>query len=404
MLEANDFQSAINGASTDLLKVSLLSSDLVSTGAMGPALAACPSNLETIFSPNLDSDSQLKPMNHINGDEFPELPHLIADDSDEGCCPSSDFQSCLLDFYFAENVSSFPFDRIMGFTNDVDTIYHEYMDSDMMIDMTERYMLLPFLEKAVERENFWDETSLAGAVMDVDETCLYLAIHQVKPPDEETENCGSGELGGSECFDHVVRDLPDLCDINSSICPIWLPKAQEEKKAITLVLDLDETLVHSTLEYCEDADFTFPVFFNMQQHTVYVRRRPHLQVFLERVAEMFEIVIFTASQSIYAEKLLDILDPEKKLFSQRIYRESCIFSDGSYTKDLTILGVDLAKVAIIDNSPQVFQLQVNNGIPIKSWFDDRSDQALIQLIPFLETLVDADDVRSIIEKKFGNKE
>ena len=77
-------------------------------------------------------------------------------------------------------------------------------------------------------------------------------------------------------------------------------------------------------------------------------------MFLERVAEMFEIVVFTASQSIYAGQLLDVLDPDGKLISRRAYRESCIFSDGSYTKDLTVLGVDLAKVAIIDNSPQVF--------------------------------------------------
>lgn len=68
---------------------------------------------------------------------------------------------------------------------------------------------------------------------------------------------------------------------------------------------------------------------------------------------MFEIIVFTASQSIYAEQLLDILDPDKMLIGRRIYRESCIFSDGSYTKDLTVLGIDLAKVAIIDNSPQV---------------------------------------------------
>lgn len=117
-----------------------------------------------------------------------------------------------------------------------------------------------------------------------------------------------------------------------------------------------ETLVHSTLEHCDDADFTFPVFFNMKDHTVYVKQRPYLHTFLERVAGMFEIVVFTASQSIYAEQLLDILDPDGKFFSHRAYRESCIFSDGSYTKDLTVLGIDLAKVAIIDNSPQVFTL------------------------------------------------
>lgn len=119
-----------------------------------------------------------------------------------------------------------------------------------------------------------------------------------------------------------------------------------------------ETLVHSTLEHHDDADFTFTVFFNMKEHTVYVKQRPDLHMFLEKVAEMFEVVIFTASQSIYAEQLLDILDPDGKLISRRVYRESCIFADGSYTKDLTVLGVDLAKVAIIDNSPQVHHLPI----------------------------------------------
>eukprot|EP00268_Persea_americana_P063763 TRINITY_DN830_c0_g2_i1.p1 TRINITY_DN830_c0_g2~~TRINITY_DN830_c0_g2_i1.p1 ORF type:complete len:291 (-),score=51.47 TRINITY_DN830_c0_g2_i1:391-1263(-) len=163
-----------------------------------------------------------------------------------------------------------------------------------------------------------------------------------------------------------------------------------------------KTLVHSTLEYCDNADFTFSVYFNMKEHIIYVRQRPHLQMFLKRVAEMFEIIVFTASQSIYAEKLLNILDPDSKLISRRFYRESCIFSNGNYVKDLTILGLDLAKVAIIDNSPQVFQLQVNNGIPIESWFEDPSDHALMSVLPFLETLVDVDDVRPIIAQRFNN--
>lgn len=89
---------------------------------------------------------------------------------------------------------------------------------------------------------------------------------------------------------------------------------------------------------------------------MYVKQRPYLKTFLDSVSQMFEIVIFTASQSIYAKQLLDILDPDDRLFSRRAYRESCIFADGSYTKDLTVLGVDLAKIVIIDNSPQVNDL------------------------------------------------
>ena len=122
---------------------------------------------------------------------------------------------------------------------------------------------------------------------------------------------------------------------------------------LSYLFHLAETLVHSTLEPCDDADFTFPVNFNLKEHTVYVRCRPHLKDFMERVSSLFEIIIFTASQSIYAEQLLNVLDPKRKFFRHRVYRESCLFVEGNYLKDLSVLGRDLAHVIIIDNSPQV---------------------------------------------------
>jgi Dullard-like phosphatase family protein len=116
---------------------------------------------------------------------------------------------------------------------------------------------------------------------------------------------------------------------------------------------ISETLVHSALEPCNDADFTFPVNFNLQEHTVFVRCRPYLRDFMERVSSLFEIIIFTASQSIYAEQLLNVLDPKRRIFRHRVFRESCVFVEGNYLKDLSVLGRDLARVIIIDNSPQV---------------------------------------------------
>lgn len=77
------------------------------------------------------------------------------------------------------------------------------------------------------------------------------------------------------------------------------------------VLDLDETLVHSSLEATVAPDFCFDVSFNNRKHSVHVRRRPFLAPFLERCADLFEVVIFTASQKLYAEQLLNILDPER---------------------------------------------------------------------------------------------
>lgn len=201
-----------------------------------------------------------------------------------------------------------------------------------------------------------------------------------------------------------VKNLPDLHSVVPKFRPMLLPKQTRSCPSTTLVLDLDETLVHSTLEPCDEADFTFSVDFNLKKHTVYVRCRPHLRDFMDRLSGLFEIIIFTASQSIYAEQLLNVLDPKRKIFRHRVFRESCVFVDGNYLKDLSVLGRDLARVIIIDNSPQAFGFQIDNGIPIESWFDDRSDTELLSLLPFLESLVAVDDVRPLIAKKFNLRE
>ncbi|KAH7294705.1 hypothetical protein KP509_27G014300 [Ceratopteris richardii] len=245
-------------------------------------------------------------------------------------------------------------------------------------------------------------------IFDSEGSSLYLAIQQSKALDgsHEVNQAMTAAVDDDESDDFdpylFIKHLPDLSEVvTSGRPPVLLPKQTRRCPPITLVLDLDETLVHSTLSQCEDADFTFPVTVNYQEYTVYVRRRPYLQMFMERVSQMFEIIVFTASQSVYAEQLLNVLDPKRKLIRHRVFRDSCVYVEGNYLKDLTVLGRDLSKVAIIDNSPQAFGFQVDNGIPIESWFDDKSDSALISLLPFLETLVGVDDVRPIIAKKFN---
>lgn len=229
--------------------------------------------------------------------------------------------------------------------------------------------------------------------------------------DDHDQTSSDAQADDDECeeFDEFdpyffIKNLPELATVVPTFRPLLLPKRTRSCPLTTLVLDLDETLVHSTLEPCEDADFTFSVNFNHEDHKVYVRCRPYLKEFMERVAGTFEIIIFTASQSIYAEQLLNVLDPKRKVFRHRVYRESCVFFEGNYLKDLSVLGRDLAHVVMIDNSPQAFGFQVDNGIPIESWFDDRSDQELLSIIPFLESLVGVEDVRPIIARKYNLRE
>ncbi|CAL9053676.1 unnamed protein product [Musa banksii] len=246
-------------------------------------------------------------------------------------------------------------------------------------------------------------------------SAIYLAMQNSKLEcvDEHSQDTistdGCVEPDESDEFDDFdpylfIKDLPDLSAVVPRFRPMLLPKQTRSCPSTTLVLDLDETLVHSTLEPCEDADFTFPVNFNFKEHTIYVRCRPYLKDFLEKVASLFETIIFTASQSIYAEQLLNVLDPKRKLFRHRVYRESCVFVDGNYLKDLSVLGRDLAHVIIVDNSPQAFGFQLDNGIPIESWFDNRNDRELLSLLPFLESLAGTDDVRPLIAQKFNLRE
>ncbi|KIP11554.1 hypothetical protein PHLGIDRAFT_63549 [Phlebiopsis gigantea 11061_1 CR5-6] len=162
-----------------------------------------------------------------------------------------------------------------------------------------------------------------------------------------------------------------------------------------LVLDLDETLVHSSLRPVPAPDYIVPVEIENNWHNFYVLKRPGVDKFLQKMGELYEVVVFTASLAKYADPVLDKLDPTKSV-AHRLFRESCFNHRGNYVKDLSQLGRPVGDTIILDNSPASYIFHPHNAVPVSSWFNDPHDTELTDLCPFLEDLTNTQDVRGIL--------
>lgn len=162
-----------------------------------------------------------------------------------------------------------------------------------------------------------------------------------------------------------------------------------------LVLDLDETLVHSSFKWVPNADYVLPVEIEGTVHNVYVVKRPGCDEFLRRTGELYEVVVFTASLAKYADPLLDLLDVHN-VIRARLFREACVYHENAFVKDLSLLGRDPNITIIVDNSPASYLFQPENALPCESFIDDMNDRELYSLLQFLEDIARVADVREAL--------
>ena len=216
--------------------------------------------------------------------------------------------------------------------------------------------------------------------------------------------------------------------------PDYTNKIKTDKKI--LLIDLDETLIHSdfNLEYLNDkkvkydtiikfkdteSDFeeNYEDYYDMRrkklkhelfneekEYKVGVFIRKGAKEFLTEVSKYFVVGIFTASVKAYADAVIDYLDPNKNLIQFRLYRNNCInVNDKIFVKDLRIIkGIDIKDIILLDNSIYSFSAQINNGILVNSFFNDKNDIELYNVLGYLlNFLVKAEDVRVVNEQFFN---
>lgn len=177
---------------------------------------------------------------------YPNFSGLGAGDSDDNRS-SCDNQRCdVSDFYISDMIiSSLPFSG-NAFADDIceTNCFPDYKcaEPNILFDVSEQYMVLPFLEDTVRNSNsnIIDEKLCQEAVMDTDQAGLYLEIGQVRPCQQETV-VNSSDSDQAECFDPqlFIKNLPELSDVVSNFQPNILPEEASKRKSITLVLDLD---------------------------------------------------------------------------------------------------------------------------------------------------------------------
>jgi len=142
-------------------------------------------------------------------------------------------------------------------------------------------------------------------------------------------------------------------------------------KKYTLVLDLDETLIHFKGNPNDDSSGI-------------LQFRPFLTEFLSNICDYYELVVFTAATQDYADPIINAIEQKGTTFDHRLYRIHTIIINNDFVKDLSRLGRDLSRVIIVDNMEQNYKLQPDNGITIRPfWGKDVNDMALLDLLTIL---------------------
>ncbi|KAI8093587.1 HAD-like domain-containing protein [Halteromyces radiatus] len=225
-------------------------------------------------------------------------------------------------------------------------------------------------------------------------------------------------LDDFECssLDALMARWPSMHARLKGMKPHLPPKKDDNRP--TLVLDLDETLLHTYREPKSDPndywDADYVVYAKDRRSCLAGILRPGVTEFLVWASGIFEVVVWTAGHDDYAQMVCKLLDPEGNLINHMLSRRTCIRMRSAatgeimYVKDLCALGRDLGRTFLVDNTPHAATLNLSNLIPIETFLGGSSDRELKELRRFLESnlvrLTDRkNDMRILLHRQLNLK-
>ena len=228
-----------------------------------------------------------------------------------------------------------------------------------------------------------------------------------------TQFCGSDYCEYTlDCMDLILNKNKSQKQSKAKV-NFNFPKSTKNriKKKIAL-FDLDETLVHCTGDITLQNDETYQHAIDIslpgnKEVKVGINIRPLWKKTLNIIRKYYYIVVFTASHQAYADAVLNFMDPNKKYFKYRLYRNNCslVDVDGAkfYVKDLDIFDeyYDLKDIVIVDNSVLSFIYHLENGIPIVPYYSEDKDGSLYVVGLYLVHIFHEKDLREA-NKKYIN--
>jgi RNA polymerase II subunit A small phosphatase-like protein len=178
---------------------------------------------------------------------------------------------------------------------------------------------------------------------------------------------------------------------------------QQREKRQVLVLDLDETLIHSSPERKSLCQPAFMLLDEDQRQHYYVYKRPFVDVFLKFLAPIYKIVVYTASFPSYSDPILDTIDPPPSSIS-RCLSNNMLVETKLYgmQKDLTLVSKEHMpnRLIMVDNSSIACMANQENLYVINSFRAHQPyDKELLSLLLLFVNMRDMQDVRAVLHRR-----